>query len=88
MGPELVHLQPHVPYARWTSSYVPSLSLAEAVRRGYAWAVRRATATKAAGIVGIPAAAELTDADRSFLRWLAQAAIALSMSENGSKVEE
>lgn len=70
-------------------------SLEEAARKGYAWAQRRLAKLGLAGGVEVRAgdavpvepALELTDNDRSFLRWLARAAIRLYVSEqeNGGK---
>lgn len=63
----------------------PSISLMEAARRGFRWAVRR-VATLSRAVTSAPGAA-LTEADKRFLTWLAQAAIAFYFSENQSTAE-
>lgn len=63
----------------------PGMSLLEAARRGLRWAVRRLA--EASHPVASIAGTVLTEADKRFLTWLANAAIAFYVSENRGTAE-
>lgn len=61
----------------------PSISLLEAARRGVRWAVERMASRSMASAAGTG----LTEGDKRFLTWFANAAVAFYLSENPNTAE-